>query len=50
MAFIRSVVHAVWALVTVIPWGIVMVTASLWSNGIQMWWLAVRWPMFSSGS
>jgi 1-acyl-sn-glycerol-3-phosphate acyltransferase len=43
MPFIRSVIHAVWMLVTVIPWGIVMVTASLWSNGIQMWWLAVRW-------
>ena len=43
MAFIRSVIHALWMLVTVIPWGIVMVTASLWSSGIQMWWMAVRW-------
>jgi 1-acyl-sn-glycerol-3-phosphate acyltransferase len=43
MAFIRSVVHALWMLVTVIPWGIYMVTASLWSNGTQMWWMAVRW-------
>jgi 1-acyl-sn-glycerol-3-phosphate acyltransferase len=43
MAFIRSAIHALWMLVTVIPWGIVMVTASLWSNGIQMWWMAVRW-------
>ena len=30
-------------LVTVVPWGIYMVTASLWSNGTQMWWMAVRW-------
>ena len=43
MAFARSLVHALWMLVTVIPWGIVMVTASLWSSGTQMWWLAVRW-------
>ncbi len=43
MAFIRSVLHALWMLVTVIPWGIYMVTASLWSNGTQMWWMAVRW-------
>jgi 1-acyl-sn-glycerol-3-phosphate acyltransferase len=43
MAFVRSVVHLLWMLVTVIPWGIVMVTASLWSNGTQMWWMAVRW-------
>jgi 1-acyl-sn-glycerol-3-phosphate acyltransferase len=43
MAFTRSVIHALWMLVTVIPWGIIMVTASLWSSGTQMWWLAVRW-------
>ena len=43
MAFVRSVVHLLWMLVTVVPWGIVMVTASLWSNGTQMWWMAVRW-------
>src|SRR5512133_2348329 len=42
-AFIRSVVHALWMLVTVIPWGIYMVIASIWSNGTQMWWMAVRW-------
>lgn len=43
MAFIRSTIHALWMLVTVVPWGIVMVTASIWSNGTQMWWMAVRW-------
>jgi len=43
MAFVRSVIHALWMLVTVIPWGIYMVMASLWSDGTQMWWLAVRW-------
>jgi 1-acyl-sn-glycerol-3-phosphate acyltransferase len=43
MALLRSVIHALWALVTVIPWGIYMVTASLWSDGTQMWWMAVRW-------
>ena len=42
-AFIRSVVHALWMLVTVIPWGIYMVAASTWSNGTQMWWMAHRW-------
>jgi 1-acyl-sn-glycerol-3-phosphate acyltransferase len=43
MAFLRSTIHALWMLVTVIPWGIVMVVASIWSNGTQMWWMAVRW-------
>jgi 1-acyl-sn-glycerol-3-phosphate acyltransferase len=49
MAFVRSVLHALWMLVTVIPWGIVMVTASLWSNGTQMWWMAVRWLTWAVG-
>ena len=43
MALLRSIVHALWMLVTVIPWGIVMVTASLWSTGEQMFWMAARW-------
>jgi 1-acyl-sn-glycerol-3-phosphate acyltransferase len=36
-------------LVTVVPWGIYMVTASLWSNGTQMWWMAHRWLSWVSG-
>jgi 1-acyl-sn-glycerol-3-phosphate acyltransferase len=43
MALLRSILHMLWMLVTVVPWGIYMVTASIWSNGTQMWWLAVRW-------
>jgi 1-acyl-sn-glycerol-3-phosphate acyltransferase len=43
MALLRSILHALWMLVTVIPWGIWMVTASLWSSGEQMYWKAARW-------
>jgi 1-acyl-sn-glycerol-3-phosphate acyltransferase len=43
MALIRSVVHALWMLVTVVPWGIWMVVASLWSGGEAMYWKAARW-------
>jgi 1-acyl-sn-glycerol-3-phosphate acyltransferase len=43
MAFVRSLLHALWMLVTVVPWGIWMVTASLWSTGEQMYWKAARW-------
>jgi 1-acyl-sn-glycerol-3-phosphate acyltransferase len=32
-----------WMLVTVVPWGIWMVTASIWSNGEQMYRKAARW-------
>ena len=43
MALLRSILHALWMLVTVIPWSIWMVTASLWSSGDQMYWKAARW-------
>ncbi len=36
-------------LVTVVPWGIYMVTASIWSNGTQMWWMARRWLNWAVG-
>lgn len=32
-----------WMLVTVVPWGIIMVVASIWVRGTPLWWMAVRW-------
>lgn len=49
MPLIRSIVHALWMLVTVIPWGIIMVVSSLWRNGNQLWWMAVRWLRWAIG-
>ena len=49
MSLLRSIIHALWMLVTVVPWGIYMVTASLWSTGTQMWWMAVRWLRWAVG-
>jgi len=43
LAFFRSVLHMAWMLVTVIPWGIIMLVASLWVRGTGLWWMAVRW-------
>ena len=43
MAFARSCVHMLWMLVTVMPWAIVMLLASLWQRGKPIWWMAVRW-------
>ena len=43
MALLRSLLHGLWMLVTVIPWGIWMVLASLWSTGESMYWKAERW-------
>ena len=43
MALIRSIIHMLWMLVTVIPWGIIMVVASIRVRGKPLWWMAVRW-------
>ncbi|MEJ7931020.1 lysophospholipid acyltransferase family protein [Ramlibacter sp. AN1015] len=41
--FLRSVLHALWMLVTVIPWALIMLVASLWRRGVPLYWMAVRW-------
>lgn len=43
MALLRSILHGLWMLVTVIPWGIWMTLSSTWATGEQMWWKAERW-------
>jgi 1-acyl-sn-glycerol-3-phosphate acyltransferase len=43
MPLLRSIVHALWMLVTVIPWAIIMLVASVWRRGTPLWWMAVRW-------
>ena len=43
MAFLRSFLHALWMLVTVVPWGIIMLVASIRVRGKPLWWMAVRW-------
>ncbi len=43
MALLRSVLHALWMLITVVPWGIIMVVASIWVRGNPLYWMAARW-------
>lgn len=43
MALLRSVLHQLWMLLTVIPWALVMLVASIWRRGEPLWWMAVRW-------
>lgn len=43
MALLRSIVHALWMLITVIPWGIIMVVASIRIRGNPLYWMAARW-------
>jgi 1-acyl-sn-glycerol-3-phosphate acyltransferase len=49
LAFVRSVLHMLWMLVTVMPWAIVMLVASLWLRGTPLWWMAVRWLGWAVG-
>jgi 1-acyl-sn-glycerol-3-phosphate acyltransferase len=43
MPFLRSNLHMLLMLVTVMPWAIIMLMASLWSSGEALYWMAVRW-------
>lgn len=43
MALLCSIIHALWMLVTVIPWAIIMLLASLRVRGNPLYWMAVRW-------
>lgn len=49
LAFLRSVLHMLWLLITVIPWGIIMVVASIRVRGAPLWWMAVRWLGWAVG-
>ena len=46
-SLLRSVVHMVWMLVTVVPWGIIMLVMSLGVRGTRLYWMAVRWLRWS---
>ena len=43
MAALRSLVHAIWSLVTVVPWAIMMIVASLFVSSVAMYRLAQGW-------
>jgi 1-acyl-sn-glycerol-3-phosphate acyltransferase len=43
MSLIRSILHMVWLLITVIPWGLTLVVISLWVRRTPLWWFAVNW-------
>ena len=43
MALIRSVLHLLWMLVTVVPWGTTLVIASLFLRSVPLYWMAAGW-------
>lgn len=40
---IRSILHVLWMVVSVIPWGALVIVASLFMRGAPLYWLATRW-------
>jgi 1-acyl-sn-glycerol-3-phosphate acyltransferase len=50
MAVIRSLLHLLWMLVTVIPWAIIMLVASIFVRGVPLYWMAVMWLSNAIGS
>jgi len=43
MAFLRSLVHMVFMVVTVIPWALAIVVLSPWRDSTFLYWIAVHW-------
>ena len=43
MPLIRSVLHMLWLILTVIPWALFVVVASLFVNSTTMYWMCARW-------
>ena len=43
MALIRSILHMAWLLLTIIPWALALLLASLWVERTPLWWFAVNW-------
>lgn len=41
--FLRSTLHGLWLLVSVIPWGLLVVVMSPFAGGKTLYWTATRW-------
>lgn len=47
IAFLRATVHALFLLVTLIPWAIVALAYSVFASGTAMYWVCQRWLKLS---
>ena len=50
MPLIRSILHMLWLILTVIPWALFVVLASLFVNSTTMYWMCARWLKLSVDS
>ena len=49
LAFLRSVLHALWMLVTVIPYALVIMLAAPFAKPDTLYWMAARWLSLAAG-
>jgi 1-acyl-sn-glycerol-3-phosphate acyltransferase len=47
ISFLRSVLHMLWMFITVIPWAIAILVASIFVRGNPLWWMASQWLTWS---
>lgn len=50
LAWLRSVLHLLWMVVTVVPWATFAITASLFVSPTRMYWICARWLKLSVDS
>jgi 1-acyl-sn-glycerol-3-phosphate acyltransferase len=50
MPLIRSLLHMLWLILTVIPWALFVVIASLFVSSTTMYWMCARWLKLSVDS
>jgi len=43
MAFVRSLLHMAWMVLTVVPYALAIVIGSLWRDRPSLYWIAVAW-------
>lgn len=43
MAFLRSALHMVWMVLTVVPYALAIVIGSFWRDRTSLYWIAVAW-------
>ena len=43
MAFLRSVLHMVWMMLTVVPYALAIVVGAFWRDRASLYWIAVAW-------
>lgn len=50
LAWLRSVLHLLWMVITVVPWATFAITASLFVSPTRMYWICARWLKLSVDS